>query len=182
MNKMTPLRIDLEKTIPPGRRFTPYDMYRAMVHRWSDTIPPAVLRKKLSVMIANMAGKYGPLVRDGAAMYHRPSVRPRPQPRPQPLQPQPAPYSDAPAREARKAAYTKIFDKISWENAYISPYSLFKQGLVNSTSYGDTVIAALCDQGRLVRVKRGYYALKGSKFDPSTRRRGPSKTPIDPFS
>lgn len=152
MNKITPLRQAVDEATPPGRRFTLSDVYRAIAPAWTHLMPAAALRDKIGVMIANMAYEGGPLVRDGVGMYHRP-LKPK--------------ANQVTRAQHRRQRYEKIFDdpRLSWDG-YVSPSTMVRDGVVNSTTYGAIVLCELVRQGKIMRVKHGWYTRNIKKSDP----------------
>lgn len=156
MAKMSTLRQEVMRVMPYGRRFTAYDLARAAGNVGA--------KQKVAMMLAQMANarKAPAVIRDGVGVYHRaPTVGPHAAP------------------VALTFKFQRVFNTVSWDEGCISAASLVKQNVVRSRNYASIVLMHLADQGKIVRVKHGHYALKGSSFDRSTPKRGPA---IDPFS
>lgn len=81
---------------------------------------------------------------------------------------------------------------VAWDRC-VTAADVHEEAKISSMVYTYRVLADLVMAGTLVRVRRGWYARKGSKFDrqtppkgvptpPSNNPRGVRTPPVDPFS
>lgn len=74
---------------------------------------------------------------------------------------------------------------ITWDRV-VTAADVHQEAQISTMGYTYRVMADLVNEGVLARVRRGWYARKGSKFDrqtpPLDTQKGVSDTPVDPFS